>query len=209
MKDIILFGMQGSGKGTQAKLLLQKHNYKMFETGAELRAIAASGSELGNKVKAIMEEGKLVDTSVIMEIVKDFLSKISPEDNVIFDGIPRSMEQMEQFESVIQEMNREPLGINIKLTKEEALNRLVKRFTCTGIDMTNNPLMTEEECISLGGTVKRRSDDTPEAIEVRLDAFFTETQPVINAYASKGRMVEVEGTQEFPQVTESIEKSIV
>lgn len=208
MKDIMLFGMQGSGKGTQAKLLVQKHGYKMFETGAELRAMAESGTELGNRVKSIMNEGRLVDTKIIMEIVEAFVHKLAPSDAVIFDGIPRSMEQMEAFEKVMHKVGRSPLGVNIKLTKEEALGRLVKRFTCVGVDMTNNPLMTEAECIALGGTVKRRADDTPEAISVRLDAFFNETQPVIEAYKGLNRMVEVHGVQLVEQVTKEVERMI-
>ena len=205
MKDIILFGMQGSGKGTQAKLLVQKHGYKMFETGAELRAMTESGTELGNRVKEVINAGRLVDTKIIMEIVEAFVQKLAPSDAVIFDGIPRSIEQMEAFEQVMQKIGRSPLGVNIKLTKDEALARLVKRFTCVGVDMTNNPLMTEEECISLGGTVKRRADDTPEAISVRLDAFFSETQPVIESYKQLERMVEVSGIQDVEAVTKEVE----
>ena len=208
MKDIILFGMQGSGKGTQAKILIQKHGYKTFETGQELRNIAASGTELGERVKNIMNEGKLVDTAIIMEIVAAFLENINEDDKVIFDGIPRSMDQMEQFEAVMEKMGRSPVGVNIALTKDEAMERLLKRFTCVGVDTTNNPLITEEQCIAMGGEVKRRADDTPEAIGVRLDAFFSETQPVIDAYADQGRMLEVHGIQTVEEVTQGIEEKL-
>lgn len=208
MQDIILFGMQGSGKGTQAKILIQKHGFKTFETGAELRAIAASDSELGKRVKAIMDAGNLVDTKVIMEIVENFLKNSDPNDSIIFDGIPRNMEQFEQFEAIMQKTGRLPMGVNIKLTKEEAMERLLKRFTCVGVDTTNNPLITEAECIALGGMVKRRSDDTPEAIEVRLNNFFSETQPVIEKYLQANRMIEVHGIQNVEDVTKAIEQEL-
>ncbi|MBT4936764.1 nucleoside monophosphate kinase, partial [Candidatus Peregrinibacteria bacterium] len=108
MHDLILFGMQGSGKGTQGKILAEKYGYRIFETGAELRAMVKSGTELGAKVKNIMESGKLVDTTIIMEIIEAFLENLSHDESVIFDGIPRSKEQMNQFETLMQKMDRSP-----------------------------------------------------------------------------------------------------
>ena len=205
MHDLILFGMQGSGKGTQGKILAEKYGYKIFETGAELRAMVKSGTDLGFKVKNIMESGKLVDTPIIMEIIEAFLNKLGLNDIVIFDGIPRSKEQMDQFEILMQKMKRAPLAVHIKLSREEALNRLLKRFTCEGVDMSKDPLMTESECIALGGKVSRRSDDNEEAINVRIDTFLSETQPIINDYQSLERLIEVNGDRSLKEVTEEIE----
>jgi adenylate kinase len=206
--DLILFGIQGSGKGTQAKILAQKYNYKIFETGAELRSIAKSHSALGQKVKSIMEAGNLVDTSIIMEIVAEFIKQIPKEEAVIFDGIPRSLEQMEQFEILMTQLGRSPTGLNVKLSADDALERLLNRFICEGVDTTNNPLITEAECVALGGKIVRRNDDNKKAIQVRINAFVTETQPVINKYRKLKRLFEVEGNQTVETVSSEIMQMI-
>ena len=196
--------MQGSGKGTQAKILVQKYGYKLFETGAELRAMAKSESELGQRIKTIMNEGKLVDNNIIMEIIEAFCFNIDENDHVIFDGIPRNMEQMEKFEIIMQKIGRNPMGLNIKLSHEKAMGRLLKRFTCEGVDTTNNPLITEEQCIALGGKVTRRSDDNEQAIRARLEAFDNETQPVIDAYEKLKKLIEIRGIQSVEEVNKEI-----
>jgi len=201
MNDLILFGMQGSGKGTQAKILAKKFGYKIFETGAELRIVAESDTPLGKKVKDIMNQGKLVDTSIIMEIVEEFCRNLDNDKHAIFDGIPRNMEQYKLFEAVMAKMGKKPTALNIKLTNEEAMGRLLKRFTCVGVDTTHNPLITEEECIAMGGTIKRRSDDNEDVIKTRIEAFLTETQPVIEEYRKENRLKEVKGLQSVEEVT--------
>ena len=208
MKDVILFWMQGSWKWTQWKLLAQKFNYKMFETGQELRNIISSWSELWNKIQWIINSWNLVGTTVIMEVIENFLENISPEDSVIFDWLPRNLEQYDAFEALVKKHNRSPVWIHISLTKDEALTRLVKRFTCVWVDTTNNPLMTESECVALWGEVKKRADDTPEAIEKRLDVFFSETVPVIKNYKTEWRMLEINWLKNVEEVAKQIEREI-
>jgi len=181
---------------------------KIFETGQELRNIVASWSNLWNKIKAIMDSWNLVTTKIVMEVVDNFLNDIDSNDSVIFDWIPRNKEQYDQFEEVMKKFNRKPEVIYIKLEKEEAMNRLIKRFTCVWVDMTNNPLMSEEECISLWWTIKKRSDDTPEAISRRLDVFFTETNPIIENYAKEWRVFEVDWVQSVDEVKNEISSLI-
>ena len=106
MIDLILVGIQGSGKGTQGKLLAEKFGYKIFETGGALRAIAKEDSALGHKVKEITERGDLVPNEIVMEIVEHFFAGISSEVPVIFDGIPRSEEQRQSLENLLQEPHR-------------------------------------------------------------------------------------------------------
>ena len=209
MIDLILFGIQGSGKGTQGKILAHNHGYKIFETGAELRNMAASGTPLGIKVKNIMNEGKLVETSIIMEIVENFLNNIDTDTSVIFDGIPRSQEQMSQFEILMKKMKRKPQALNIKLSREESLDRLLKRFVCEGVNTSKNPLITEKECIAQGGKVLRRSDDNRNAINIRINTFMEETQPIIEKYKELQRLIEIHGNQSLDDVTKDIQKAII
>jgi len=202
MQDIILFGIQGAGKGTQAKILAKKFDYKIFETGAELRAMAKSSSDLGKKIRKIIDQGSLVDTKIIIEIIEVFLNNVKPDEKIIFDGIPRNQEQKQQFEQLIKKMGRTPMAVNIKLSKEEALNRVLSRFICEGVDTTSIPLLTEAKCIALGGKVVRRNDDNEKSIKVRINAFFNETQPIINEYQKEKRLIEIDGNNPVDIVTQ-------
>lgn len=204
MYDLMFFGMQGSGKGTQWKIIAKKYGYKVFETWAEIRKIARIDSDLWRKVKETIESWNLIDTSIVMEIVDDFLNRNSYSEKVIFDWIPRNKEQFEAFEKLMKSHNRRPMWVYIKLEREEAKERLLKRFTCEGVDMTSNPLMTEDECVALGGKVVRRADDTEEAIERRLDVFFSETAPIIESYKKQDRMFEVNWINSVSLVTVEI-----
>lgn len=204
--DIILAWMQGSWKWTQWKLISQKFWHKIFETWKELRKIRESWTELWNKIKETIDAWKLVDTSLIMEIVTAFLENISESDKVIFDWLPRNLEQHTEFHKVMQKFWRHPKLFYIALSKEDALKRLLWRFECVWIDTTNNPLITKEECIAQWWTVKVRDDDTKEAIEKRLDIFFSETLPIIEKYEELWKYFEINWLQNVDEVFEEFEK---
>ncbi len=203
--------MQGSGKGTQGQILAEKLNAEIFEMGGQLRRLATEDSDLAKKVKAIMEAGNLVPTEVIMEIVTAFVSALPSDQTVIFDGIPRSEDQRVQFESAVSGAGRQPLAVYIKLTREEALKRLLGRRTCSVCKMiygAKDNLATGAACPACGGELKVRADDTEEAIQTRLATYERETLPVIEQYRSEERLIEVDGTQSVAIVTESILKAL-
>ncbi|MGE3278729.1 MAG: adenylate kinase family protein [Candidatus Altimarinota bacterium] len=203
MKDLILFGVQGCGKGTQARILAEQHGYKVFETGKELRAIAAGDTELGKKVKEIIEAGHLVPDEVVIEIVAHFLENTEASQAVIFDGLPRKISQKDLFEEVVARYGRNPLGVLIHISDELALQRLGSRWMSKS---TGKIYSSKEAALAENSEedVYQRADDTPEAIKVRLDTYHRETQPVIDWYKEQGRMVEVGGDQEVALVTEGI-----
>lgn len=207
MKDIILFGMQGSGKGTQARILAEQHGYKIFETGGQLRQLANEDSELGRKVKEITTAGKLVPNEVVMEIVENFLKNLGADEQAIFDGIPRSESQRIALEAECAKVERKPMAVYISLTREEALKRLLGRKTCAGcgkIFGAKDGSAEMEQCSDCGGELKVRADDTQEAIETRLDVYDQETVPAIEKYREENRLIEVEGNQSVEAVTEAI-----
>jgi adenylate kinase len=202
MKDLILFGVQGCGKGTQARILSEK-GYKVFETGKELRAIAASDTELGKKVKGIIEAGHLVSDEVVIEIVENFLKNTSVEQPVIFDGLPRKLSQKDLFEEVVDRFHRRPFGVLIHISDELALQRLSNRWMSksTGkIFSSREAALAECE----ESDVYQRADDTPDAIRTRLETYHRETRPVLEWYKDQGRMMEVNGEQDVGMVTEVI-----
>ena len=203
MKDLILFGIQGCGKGTQARILSEREGYKVFETGKELRAIAASDTELGQKVKGIIEAGNLVSDEVVIEIVEAFLENTPADQAVIFDGLPRKMTQKDLFEEVVQKDGRSPIAVLIHLDDEVSVQRLSNRWMSKAsgkIYPSQEEAMKHESADDL----YQRADDVPEAIRTRLETYHRETQPVIEWYREQGRMVEVEGDQPMEEVTAAL-----
>lgn len=204
MKDLILFGVQGSGKGTQGRILVEKDGYMLFETGKELRAlISDESSELGQKIKGIVEAGNLVSDEVVIEIVENFMSKLNEEQAVIFDGLPRKLTQKDLFEEVMEKYGRAPVAVLIDITDEEALRRLGNRWMSksTGKIYAGKEAALKE-CDE--EDVYQRADDVPEAIKTRLENYHQETQPVIDWYSKQDRMITVSGEQDVEKVTEEL-----
>lgn len=198
--DIMLFGVQGAWKWTQWKLLAQTFWLKYFETWERLRNLG--NSPLWIKVQEILKRGEHVDTTTVIDIVENFINSISPNDRIVFDWIPRNIEQLHLFERLLTNKNRQAIGINFLLSKEVAVERLSRRFNCVWVDMTSNPLMTEAECIRLWWKVVKRNDDNKESIEKRISLFFQETNKVIDYYLKEWRMFEVNWNQDVDAVKE-------
>jgi adenylate kinase len=197
--DIVLFGIQGSGKGTLGKVIAEKYGYQIFETGSELRKLSHQDSPLAQKVKKIIESGKLVPNEVVMDIIENFMQQLAPGTKVVFDGIPRSMEQAETFEKLMQRHGRDFIGILVDVPKEEAINRLSSRRVCKECKTVYPAFYTGERCEKCGGELIMRSDDNPESIKTRIEAFFTETMPVIDRYKKMEKMIVMNGDQSMAE----------
>ena len=190
MKDLILIGKQGAGKGVEGELLAEKFGFKIFETGKALRKITQEGSELGNKIKDIINNGNLVSDELIMEIVKDFLINTPKDTPIIFDGIPRSEEQRKMLEFELMNMRRGFEILEIKLSDKTALNRLLKRSRCNKCGAN----FIEDACPKCGSTdVTKRDDDNKIAILKRLENFEKHTLPAIEEWRKEGKIISVSG----------------
>lgn len=182
--DYLFFGIQGSGKGTQTKLLGQNYNIPVFETGHELRTMAMQDTELGRKVKQTIEGGDLVTNEIVMEIVETFLSNNESAKHLIFDGIPRNQDQQAMLHQLLDKHSRNYSAILIKLTKPEAMTRLLKRAEIEG-----------------------RADDTEEGIEKRINIFFEQTEPLLSHYRQNHKLIEINGDQTVEEVyAEEVQK---
>lgn len=184
--DLVFFGIQGSGKGTQAKRLAAEFGYYIFEAGGELRNIAASGSELGNTVKGFIDNGELVPFTIIMQVVKEAILAQPKTQKILFDGIPRDEDQMLAFDEILAEAGRDVLCIHILLTKEEGLERIRGRAKIEG-----------------------RADDADEGkILRRMELFEEKTKPVIRRYAAEGKVVEIDGKGSVEEIYERITREL-
>ena len=198
---ILFLGPAGSGKGTQSARIAEKFGLAHISTGDLIRGEIKSGSELGNKVKAIVEAGNLVSDDIVNEIVK---SKVSTLDKFILDGYPRTLEQAKFF----SEFSDFDYIFDLEVPHEELMGRLTGRRMCT---KTNKPDCTgtfhlvfsppkeEGKCDLCGSDLYQRKDDAPEAIEKRLASYDNETgRPLNEFYGSK--ITKVDGTQKPEQV---------
>ncbi len=200
--------MQGSGKGTQGKLLAERHDLTVFETGGALRKLAQEDSELGQKVKSIIEAGKLVPNEVVMEIIEDFMGKLPEGKTVLFDGIPRKMEQAETFDALMEKLGREFMGVLIEISEDVAMERLTTRRLCGDCKEVYPSKYEKDSCEKCGGELVTRKDDNAEAIQTRLKAYAEETMPVIEKYVAAGKMLKVNGAQAIEDVDTELEAAL-
>lgn len=196
--DIILFGMQGAGKGTIGKAIAEKYKLQIFETGGALRALSQEDSELARKVKSIIEAGNLVPNEVVMEIVENFINKLPAGTNVLFDGIPRKVEQAESLNALLKKNGRTYRAIILDIKEESALKRLTTRRICKACKAVYPVTFTGDKCTACGGELVTRSDDNPEAIQTRLKAYRDETVPAIELY--KDGMIKIDGEPSIEEV---------
>lgn len=206
--DIILFGIQGSGKGTQGKFIVERYKLAPFETGEQLRKLAAEDSDLGRKVKAITEKGHLVPNEIVMEIIEKFMKELPKGKNVLFDGIPRKLEQAETFDALMKKLNRDYVGVYFTLTREEAFRRLITRKMCKDCKTIYPAFYTKPKCEKCDGELITRRDDNPESINTRLDVFYNETEPVIARCKSQNKIIEINGEQLIEAVKNDTFKSL-
>lgn len=195
--DLVLFGIQGSGKGTLGKMVADRYGFKVFETGGALRSLAAEDSGLGKKIKSIIEAGKLVTNDVIMEIIENFLKNLPADAKVLFDGIPRFPEQAETFDTLMARNNRQFTGILIDVPEEEVIRRLGARRNCKNCKTIFPSSYTKDACAKCGGELVVRSDDNPESIKTRLKAYYEETLPVIERYKKAGKIITMDGNKDI------------
>ncbi len=202
--DLVLFGIQGSGKGTLGKIIAEKLGFNVFETGSELRKLAQEDSELGKKVKSIVEAGHLVPNEVVMDIIENFMNGLPEGEKVIFDGIPRKLVQAETFDALMNKLGREFTAILIDVPEEVAVKRLSTRRMCGRCKNVFPAAYTDEKCSVCGGELITRTDDNPESIRTRVKAYYDETTPVIDRYKNSKKLLVMNGDQSIEEAGKEI-----
>lgn len=203
--DIILFGRQGSGKGTQGKILAEKYCLTVFDMGSQIRSMIESGDKLAEKLKSIVERGDLVDDATVLEIIESFLSEVSADQSILFDGIPRTLKQSEGLLSTLSTHQRETFALLVKISEKEAIQRLTQRRVCSNCKEIYPAFYKEGQCAECGGELITRKDDSNiDAIKNRLNSYQNETTPVIKHFYNIDRLIEVDGEQVIQDVTEEM-----
>ena len=210
---LVLLGRQGSGKGTQCVRLSRHFVVPHISTGDMLRAAVREGTELGKMAKAIIDAGGLVGDDIMVGLVSERLTEDDARvRGYILDGFPRTVSQAESLD---QATSHSPLDLAIDLVvpRELVLSRLSIRRVCR--DCGTNYQAPDQEtshwsCDNCGGDVVQRDDDTPEAINRRLDLYESQTEPLIDFYGKTGRLAQVDGVgtpeEVFGRLTAAVEQ---
>ena len=180
---ILILGPQGSGKGTQAKLMADVYGVPHVATGDILRSAISEGSQLGRRIQPIYERGDLVPDELMVDLIRE---RLEGEDGFVLDGFPRTLPQAEALDAMLDEIGK-PLDVVLLLevSDEIALERLLKRLEVEG-----------------------RADDTPDAIRNRLRLYHEHTEPVVDRYRAEGRLVAVDGARGVDEVATAIEDAL-
>ena len=184
--NILLLGPQGSGKGTQAKRISTEYGIPHVATGDMLRETIAAGTELGRKVKPILERGDLVPDEDMISLIRERLSRDDTAEGFVLDGFPRTMAQAEALDAMLREIGRElTIVFELQLPDEVCIDRLLRRARLEG-----------------------RVDDTPEVVRRRLELYHRETEPLIEHYRATGKLVGIHADRPIPEVFSEIQEAL-
>ncbi|WP_043931547.1 adenylate kinase [Bacillus sp. EB01] len=208
--NLVLMGLPGAGKGTQAERIVDRYNIPHISTGDMFRAAMKEGTELGLKAKSYMDEGALVPDEVTIGIVRERLSKDDCERGFLLDGFPRTVPQAEALEGILSELNKKiDFVLNIEVDDSILLERLTGRRICKSCGATYhlvfNPPKEEGTCDRCGGELYQRADDNAETVQNRLDVNMAQSKPLLDFYSEKGYLRNIDGQREISEVFNDIE----
>ena len=203
---IILLGPPGAGKGTQARMLQDRHGLVQLSTGDLLRAAVKAGTEAGRAAKAVMESGGLVSDDIVLAILRDRMAQPDVRQGIILDGFPRTEGQARALDELLAaEGNAIAAAIALEVDDGAMVERISGRFTCANCgegyhDRFKTPAV-EGVCDKCGGTeFARRSDDKAETVRGRLEAYHAQTAPLISHYEAKGVLSRVDAMGRIDEI---------
>lgn len=207
--NILLLGAPGAGKGTQAQLIKEKYNIPHISTGDMFREAIRNKTPIGVLADSYISKGNLVPDDVTIALVKERLSKDDCANGYLLDGFPRTLVQAEALTQLTKDINRPiDLVIDIEVDENKLIDRISGRRMCKGCGASyhikNLPPKVEDVCDVCGGELYIRKDDNVDALKVRLEAYHSQTQPLINYYAQYGLIGEVNGDTSLENVFKAI-----
>ncbi|EDN8038818.1 adenylate kinase [Listeria monocytogenes] len=208
---LVLMGLPGAGKGTQAEQIVEKYNIPHISTGDMFRAAMKNNTELGKKAKSFMDNGDLVPDEVTNGIVRERLAEDDAKNGFLLDGFPRTVEQAEELENILNDLGTElDAVINIEVDKDVLMKRLTGRWICRTCGKTYheiyNPPKVPGKCDLDGGELYQRDDDKKETVEKRLNVNMKQSKPLLDFYSEKGKLHNINGEQDIKDVFVDVEK---
>ena len=202
--NLIFIGIQGSGKGTQAKEVAKQLNLSHISTGDLLRE---QKGKLKEEIDSIINKGKLVSDELIIKLLKEKIKKENNKEGIILDGFPRTIEQAKKLK---KEINIDKV-IEIKISNKESIKRLINRRTCEdcgeGYNLITQPKpQNPEVCDKCAGKLVQRKDDNLETIKQRIETYHIQTKPILEYYRDK--LVKINGKKKIEKITKKIIKKI-
>lgn len=207
---LILLGPPGAGKGTQAKLLVERYAIPQLSTGDMLREAVAAGTEVGLQAKAVMDAGNLVSDEIVNAIVSERLDREDCTGGFVLDGFPRTLEQADALSDMLAEKG---FGLDavveLRVDDEQLIQRVSGRYTCAtcgeGYHDTFKTPKVDGVCDRCGGhTFKRRPDDNAETMRTRLQTYYKETSPLVGYYYANDLLKRVDGMGEIGAIQAEI-----
>ncbi|MDT0738420.1 adenylate kinase [Staphylococcus haemolyticus] len=207
--NIILMGLPGAGKGTQASEIVKKFPIPHISTGDMFRKAIKDETDLGKEAKSYMDRGELVPDEVTVGIVKERISEDDAKKGFLLDGFPRTIDQAESLNDIMSELDRNiDAVINIEVPEEELMNRLTGRRICekcgTTYHLVFNPPKVDGICDIDGGKLYQREDDNPETVSNRLNVNVKQSKPILEYYNEKGVLKNIDGAKDIDDVTKDV-----
>ncbi|WP_066301471.1 adenylate kinase [Bacillus sp. FJAT-29937] len=209
--NLVLMGLPGAGKGTQAEKIVAKYGIPHISTGDMFRAAIKDETELGLQAKSFMDKGELVPDEVTIGIVRERLSKDDCQKGFLLDGFPRTVAQAEALENILAGLNKQiNYVINIDVDNSILMDRLTGRRICKDCGATYhlvfNPPAKEGVCDRCDGELYQRADDNEDTVKNRLDVNIKQTKPLLDFYETKGYLRNIDGQQEIDKVFSDVDQ---
>jgi adenylate kinase len=209
--DILLLGPPGAGKGTQAKRLVKQRDMVQLSTGDMLRAAVKAGTPVGQQARAVMEAGELVSDAIVTQLIDDKLASLGPDQGVIFDGYPRTLDQAKSLDALLERRARKlDYVVELEVDEDALVDRITGRFSCVACDAPyhdryKQPVKAGTCDVCGSHEFKRRADDNEEAVRTRMAEYRAKTAPILPHYEARGIVRRVDGMAAVETVSKGID----